>query len=73
MYRLTVDFAKPVVLSHGDTHIGRIDHPIGSPANFTRVENFAQANTEYWMHIKVDASTPAVFDIAVKKAPKDPQ
>jgi hypothetical protein len=71
VYRLTTDFAKPVILVHGDTHIGRIDHPTGAPANLTRVETFAEDDTEHWMHVTVDASTPAVFDVVVRKAPKD--
>lgn len=70
MYRLTAAFAKPVVFVHGDTHIGRIDQPVGAPANFTRVETFAEADTEHWMHVKVDANTPAVFEITARKAPK---
>ena len=62
---LTVSFAKPVVLIHGDTHHFRIDKPLvdrigHAVANFTRVEAFGHPNY-YWLRLRVDPADPDLF------------
>lgn len=63
----TLEFGKPVVYVHGDTHTFRIDKPlVRSPAgkrfieNFTRVETFGFPNT-HWVRITIDPKDPDVF------------
>jgi hypothetical protein len=63
--RLTVEFGKPVVLFHGDTHYFRIDKPLVNVEghvipNFTRVETFGHPNY-YWVNVKVDPADPDLF------------
>ncbi|WP_455218419.1 metallophosphoesterase [Kaarinaea lacus] len=64
---LTLDFGKPVVYVHGDTHTFRIDKPlVRSPdgsrmiENFTRVETFGFPNT-HWIRVRIDHNDPNVF------------
>lgn len=59
------NFAGPVVVVHGDTHISRIDHPLrgadGRPlANFTRVETFGYPFMG-WTRGIIDTSHPQLF------------
>ncbi len=62
----TIDFAKPVVLVHGDSHYFRIDKPLRNRQthhlveNFTRVEVFG-ASEVHWVKARIDASQPHVF------------
>jgi hypothetical protein len=64
--RLTVDFAKPVVLVHGDTHTFVVDMPLSDSAtgqlvaNFTRVEVFGSPDA-HWVRGTADAGDPRVF------------
>lgn len=64
--RLTVAFAKPVVLVHGDTHYFRVDKPMTDEetgriiANFTRVETFGSPNA-HWVRAIVDPKDPNLF------------
>jgi hypothetical protein len=66
-----LDFGKPVLLAHGDSHTFRFDKPLlhavagsGLPAlaNFSRVENFGSPHV-HWVEIRVDAGTPEVFRV----------
>jgi len=66
----TLDFGKPVVFVHGDTHTFRIDKPlVRTPAgsrfieNFTRVETFGFPNT-HWIKVHIDTKDPNVFQIS---------
>jgi len=63
----TIDFGRPVVYVHGDTHTFRIDKPLvysKSPKrfieNFTRVETFGYPNT-HWIKATIDPSDPNIF------------
>lgn len=62
----TIDYGKPVVLVHGDSHYFRIDKPLGrrpniaAVENFTRVETFGQPN-HHWLQVSVDTADPNVF------------
>ena len=63
----TLEFGKPVVYVHGDTHTFRIDKPlVRSPdgkrfiENFTRVETFGFPNT-HWVRVTIDPNDPNVF------------
>ena len=58
------NFAKPVVLAHGDTHKFRVDHPeLGqsdSLPNFTRVETFGATNSS-WVRVTVNPNSKTLF------------
>jgi hypothetical protein len=62
----TLEFGKPVVYVHGDTHSFRVDKPlVGSTSrrmieNFTRVETFGWKNT-HWIRAIVDFADPNIF------------
>jgi hypothetical protein len=68
---LTVDFEKPVVLVHGDSHYFRIDKPFLDSQgrrleNFTRVETFGdhQENSDndvHWLKALIDPQSRDVF------------
>ncbi|BBA34121.1 uncharacterized protein sS8_2169 [Methylocaldum marinum] len=63
-----VNFKKPVVFAHGDSHYFRVDKPMkGSVSkrrieNATRVENFG-ADDVHWVRVVVDPKSPEVFSI----------
>lgn len=65
----SVEFAKPVVVAHGDTHYFRVDKPLEADTNgfglqtlenFTRVENFGNPNV-HWVRVTVDPKSANVF------------
>jgi len=68
---LTIDFKKPVVLVHGDSHYFRIDKPFLDSQgrrleNFTRVETFGdhQENNDndvHWVKALIDPQSRDVF------------
>lgn len=61
-----LDFGKPVVYAHGDTHTFRVDKPLLDPINhriienFTRIETFGFPDT-HWVRVTVDPEDPNVF------------
>ena len=64
--RETVQFAKPVVLVHGDTHYFRIDKPMLGHASGRRVENFTRVETfgnpdAHWLRVTVNYRDPNIF------------
>ena len=64
----TLDFGKPVILVHGDTHRYRVDHPLVDPAtqkpveNFTRIESFGSPFVD-WIKVSVDPADPKLLAI----------
>jgi hypothetical protein len=68
---LTIDFGKPVVYVHGDSHYFRIDKPLQDSQgrrleNFTRVETFGDhqengVNDMHWVKVLVDPFSRDVF------------
>ncbi len=66
-----VDFRRPVVYVHGDSHYFRVDKPLLDAAgrrleNFTRVETFGNnaangTNDVNWLKVRVDAESREVF------------
>jgi hypothetical protein len=63
----TVAFGKPVLFAHGDSHFYKTDKPALDAAghlieNFTRVENFGDANV-HWVKITVDPDSRSVFQV----------
>jgi hypothetical protein len=64
--RETIQFQRPVVLVHGDSHYFRIDKPlVGRKSkrrleNFTRVETFGNPDV-HWLRARVDVRDPNVF------------
>ncbi|MES9860529.1 MAG: metallophosphoesterase [Candidatus Thiodiazotropha sp. LLP2] len=61
----TLDYGKPVVLAHGDSHFFRVDKPglveNGFIGNFTRVENFGSSRV-HWVKITVNPKSKGVFN-----------
>ncbi len=66
-----LDFARPVVLAHGDFHELIIDQPFtraaeGRPAtNVTRVQTFGSPRIR-WIRVRVDPASPALFTFEPK-------
>ena len=71
--RQVIEFGRPVVLVHGDSHYFRVDKPL-QDANGNRIEhltrvevpgNNAQSgnNEVQWVKATVDSSNPEVFDV----------
>jgi hypothetical protein len=68
---LAIDFKKPVVYVHGDSHYLRIDKPLQDSSgrrleNFTRVETFGDnakngLNDVHWLKVLVDPTSRDVF------------
>lgn len=66
---LSAEFARPVMLVHGDTHWFRVDKPMPDPRrpgknleNLTRVETYGSPFV-HWVKIRVDTSLPYVFSV----------
>jgi hypothetical protein len=76
---LTIDFKKPVVLVHGDSHYFRVDHPLQDSAgrrleNFTRVETFGDNqgngnNDVQWVKALIDPQSRDVFAFQTQIVP----
>ncbi|OAI11692.1 hypothetical protein A1359_01705 [Methylomonas lenta] len=68
MEREAVDFKKPVIFAHGDSHYVRMDKPMkGSISNrrienATRVETFG-ADDVHWLRVSVDPKSKEVFSV----------
>lgn len=74
-----VNFGRPVVLAHGDTHTARVDKPLTAPTaptdppapdpaqveNFTRVETFGFPDT-HWIRVSVDPNSDNVFSFELE-------
>ena len=62
----TLDFGKPVVLVHGDTHRFRVDQPLFDPATlkrveqFTRIESYGSPYVE-WIKVTIDPGNPKLI------------
>jgi hypothetical protein len=65
----TLEFGKPVVLAHGDSHYFRVDKPglveHDFIDNFTRVENFGSSQV-HWVEITVDPDSEEIFSFRPK-------
>lgn len=62
----TLDFGKPVVLVHGDTHRFRVDQPLHDSATLKRVEQFTRIESygsPYvdWIKVTIDPDNPKLF------------
>jgi hypothetical protein len=76
---LTVDFRKPVVYVHGDSHYFRVDKPLLDAGgrrveNFTRVETFGDnqangTNDVHWVKALVDPHSRDVFAFQAEIVP----
>lgn len=68
MEREAIEFKKPVVYAHGDSHYMRMDKPMRSSIskrrieNVTRVETFG-ANDVHWLRVVVDPNSREVFSV----------
>ena len=62
-----MDYTKPMILVHGDSHYFRIDKPLNridsslNVYNFTRVETFGSSNVN-WLRVVVNPLNPQVFE-----------
>jgi hypothetical protein len=54
-------FDKPVVLVHGDTHVYRLGKNWREAPNLIELQTFALEQTDWWVEVKVDPSSPEVF------------
>jgi len=54
-------FGKPVVLVHGDTHVYRLGKNWREAPNLIELQTFALEQTDWWVEVKVDPSSPDVF------------
>ncbi len=61
-------FGKPVVLVHGDTHVFRLANPWSDTPNLTEVETFALSDTDRWVDVTVDPTSPEVFRFAKEQS-----
>jgi hypothetical protein len=62
----TIDFGKPVVLVHGDSHYFRIDKPMVASTSGRRLENFTRVETfgtddVHWTRVSIDPREEQVF------------
>jgi len=66
--REAIQYGKPVLLVHGDTHVFRVDKALvalddGRPIeNVTRLENFGEREV-HWSRVSVDPAGPELFTI----------
>ncbi|HUR22595.1 MAG TPA: metallophosphoesterase [Acidimicrobiales bacterium] len=66
--RESIQYGKPVLLVHGDTHVFRVDKALvgsgdGRPIeNVTRLENFGEREV-HWSRVTVDPDGPELFVI----------
>ena len=77
--QLTIDFRKPVVYVHGDSHYFRVDKPFLDSTgkrleNFTRVETFGDhqengINDVHWVKALVDPNSRDVFAFQAQMVP----
>lgn len=65
-----IQFGKPVVVAHGDSHYFRIDKPLRVPGadsllhrleNLTRLEGFGEEDV-HWVRVTVDPDSRGVFN-----------
>lgn len=63
----TVEFGRPVVLVHGDTHHHEVDRPWSDADNFTRVEVFGTSDSGEWVRATVDPADPDVFSFTTER------
>jgi hypothetical protein len=63
----TIDFDRPVVLVHGDTHAFQIDHPWSDVDRFTRVETFGTSSTGDWVRAIIDPKSSEVFSFDTER------
>ena len=83
---LTIDFKKPVVLVHGDSHYFMVDKPLldsqgRQVENFTRVETFGDNafsshpewdnNHVHWVKALVDPNSRDVFAFQAQTVPEN--
>jgi hypothetical protein len=57
----TVEFGKPVLLVHGDTHTHVLDNPWPDVGNFTRLETYGDSAARKWVLATIDPTSPTVF------------
>ena len=60
------EFAKPVLLIHGDTHRYRVDQPLADAPNLIRLETFGSPHVG-WVRVTVDPALAEVFAIAPQR------
>jgi hypothetical protein len=72
----TKNFAKPVLLIHGDSHRFRFDQPLSargvSPSlrNLTRLEVHGSPKVA-WTQVQIDTRSPGIFSVATRRTAKE--
>ncbi|WP_051962036.1 metallophosphoesterase [Methylobacter sp. BBA5.1] len=64
----SVEFKKPVIFAHGDSHYVRIDKPMKGGISNRRIENATRVETfgaddVHWLRVVVDPNSPEVFSV----------
>ncbi len=72
--RRAIEFGKPILLLHGDTHTFRFDRPLTLPETGERVENVFRlevfgAPTVGWVEVNVNTNSADVFSISPRVLP----
>ena len=70
--RRAIEFDKPVLLLHGDTHTFRFDQPLNAPEGGGRVDNVYRlevfgAPSMGWVEVSIDPSSASVFQVQANK------
>lgn len=68
MEREAVEFKRPVVFAHGDSHYMRVDKPMKGVISNRRIENVTRVETfgaddVHWLRVAVDPNSREVFTI----------
>jgi len=63
LIRQAREFARPVLLIHGDTHRYRLDRPLPNAPNLVRLKTFGAPHVG-WVKVTVDPASPELFAIA---------
>ncbi|CAN5160407.1 hypothetical protein BH18ACT9_BH18ACT9_17270 [soil metagenome] len=63
--RRAAEFAKPVLLVHGDEHRYEAEPRYAGVPNLTRLETFGDTAT-HWLKVTADSTVPGVFSYAVR-------
>ena len=61
---LAQQYARPVVLAHGDDHFFFVDQPLSNQL-FSRVQTYGETRV-HWVKVRVDPKSSGVFSIEQK-------
>lgn len=72
---LALDYRRPILFVHGDTHNYRVDRPLTDPATGKRIENFTRvivfgSPQLRWIRATIDPDRPALFSVEPADLPR---